>query len=102
MEGAQVKIPLLALRKALQSKSGKELKELVKVGLEDLATCHQILPEVVAHLLDDVIDKIREESLRFNPRLPFPPAHANNMSIQVEMPTRGKVGVVEYNSQISV
>jgi len=99
MEGAQVRIPLAKIHKA---NGAKELKALAKTGLQEMADRHQVKFELVAHLIDDVVEKILEERQRFNPKLPYPPLTANNMSIQIEMPTRGKVGVCECNCAVSV
>lgn len=102
MEGAQVRIPLAKLYEALRAKGNKRVKELVVAGLQEMADRHQVKYELVGHLVDDVVEKIYEEQQRFNPKLPYPPATANNMSIQVEMPTRGKIGVAEFNTKIDV
>ena len=101
MEGPQIKISLSKLHSALKE-GEKELRILVKQGLEQMAERHQIEFKHVIHMVDDVIDKIKEESLRFNPRLPYPPVHVNNLSVQIDLPTRGKVGVCEFNSQVQV
>lgn len=102
MEGAQVKIPLVPLHAALRTKGDKDLKALVVKGLEDMAERHQIEAKFIMHLVDDIIEKVREESKKFNPKLPYPPMHANNMSVQIEMPTRGKAGVIEFNTKVDV
>lgn len=102
MDGTQIKIPLTELREALKDKKNKDLKELVKKCLQQMADIYRTPVDHVQHLLDDIVDKVKQESKKFDSRLPYPPSTANNMSIQIEMPTRGKVGVVEFNSVIKV
>lgn len=101
MEGPQIKIPLARFMEALQ-KGDKELVILIKDGLKELAERYQMEQKFLLHLVDDILEKVKEETLRFNPKLPYPPAHANNLSVQVDLPTKGKVGVCEFNSQIKV
>jgi hypothetical protein len=103
MEGPQVKIGLLELNAALKSEEcDKLIRNLVKKGLQDMAERHQIPVLITAPLVSEVFDKVKEETLRFNPKMPFPPVTANNMSIQVVLPVRGAVGICEYNSRVEV
>lgn len=103
MEGPQVKIALDDLTKALRANDGhKKLKALAKEGLKEMAVRHQVDENLVLPLLDELVEKVVEESKKFNPKLPYPAAATNNMSVQIEMPTKGKVGVVEMNSIVKV
>ncbi len=105
MEGAQVKLPLLPLGGALREKELGDpapLKALVEKGLVEMAQRHQIEAKFVLHLLDDVVDKVVEESRKWNAKVGYPPRTCNNLSISIEMPAKGKVGVVEYNQTVNV
>ncbi len=101
MEGAQVKLPLVDLHKAL-AEGSKAVKALVKKGMEEMAERHELDAGDVLPLLDDVVAKVQEETAKFNPKMPYPPLVTNNMSIQIVLPVKGKVGVVEFNQVVVV
>lgn len=103
MEGPQVKISLDKLHKALKvSDNYKTLKTLAKTSLKEMAERHQLEEGLVTPLLDELVEKILEESKKFSPKLPYPPVAANNLSVQIELPVKGKIGLTEMNTIVVV
>lgn len=100
MEGPQVKLNLAKLRDAMGS--DKSLKTLVKKALEEMAERHQVEAKLVLTLVDEVVEKIKDDSQKWSAKAPYPPNYANNMSIQIELPKIGRAGVVEYNVIVDV
>lgn len=111
MEGMQVKIPLAKVRECLKIGDHAGMKAMARTALREMAERHQIgysvqTPQIdydlVLPLEEELAKKILEEGKRFNPVLPFPSPACNSISIQIELPTRGKVGVAEYNQIVEV
>lgn len=101
MEGPQVKIDLGKLRRALLN--GDDVKVLCACGIVEMAERYQVdIVLALTQLLDDVVKKVREESIRFDPKIPYPNAASNNMSIQVTLPAKSKIGNHEYNTILAI
>lgn len=102
MDGAQVKVSVQDLRNTLQDDAA--LKVLVEKQLAELAAFSDLELAFLLPLAPDIVDKIREQTKRFSQARanPYPPASVNNLSVQVTLPTKGRVGVTEWNSKIEV
>lgn len=67
-----------------------------------MAERHRVEVPSVLPLLDEIVKEILEESVKFNPSIPYPSPVANSMNIDVELPTKGKVGVIGFDQIVQV
>jgi hypothetical protein len=106
MDGYQIKLSLVDLKATL--KSDKALKALIEKELVALAEKLYISPKITLLMVDEVFEKARTETSKFKDADmglgvdPYPRAACNNLSIQITPPTKGKVGVHEWNSIVCV
>lgn len=101
MNGPQIRLSLAELGKALNG-SDKGLKAFVKKCIEEAAERYQVKPELLIPLVDEVVEKVKDDSQKWNTALPYPQPHMNNMSIQLDLPKVAKIGTIEYNAKIVV
>ena len=106
MDGYQVKLKLSDLKATV--KSDKALKALIEKELTALAEKLYLHPKFVLTMTDEIFDKVRTETAKFRDadmginQEPYPRAACNNLSVQITPPVKGKVGIHEWNSIVTV
>lgn len=102
MNGAQAKFAVEDLRNTRYDDAA--LKVLIEKQLVELASFDDLELSYLLPLAPEIFDVVRKETDKFSSdrKRPYPPVDKNNLSVQVTLPTKGRVGVVEYNTRITV
>jgi hypothetical protein len=81
-----------------------ELRRLVRKELIRLAEICYLEDVFALPLLEEILDVVKEECVKFKtgPRTTYPDPRYNILKIQINMPTRGKVGVVHWGTKVIV
>lgn len=101
MDGPHIRLTMNEVRE-LAGKD-KQLEKLIKTKLDALAAFYYLPEGFMHHLAEDVMTKIKEEAIKIRGgRDPYPQVIYNGLSVQVTMPTAGKIGVASWDSKTEV